>query len=129
MLRRINESTDDNGRIRRILTNHVLSSSSSKQIEEYCCSLCGLNHQARDFIRAMLLYLIDQLEESSKFVKLLKNNQFLTQEAYQRIAEKIEARNQVLAEEEKKSSNHLVDIVHKNATAQSILPKTSGCEE
>ena len=56
----------------------------------------------------MLLYLIDQLEESSKFVKLLKNNQFLTQEAYQRIAEKIEARNQVLAEEEKKSPTILL---------------------
>jgi uncharacterized UBP type Zn finger protein len=100
-------------------------------LEDYCCSLCGLNHEARDFILAMLLYLIDQLEESSRFVKLLKNNQFLTQEAYQRIAEKIEARRyQVLmAEEEKKSCKHFVDI-HNNADKQSISPKTSeGCEE
>jgi hypothetical protein len=26
---------------------------------EYCCSQCGLNHEARDFIRAILLLLID----------------------------------------------------------------------
>jgi hypothetical protein len=63
----------------------------------------------------MLLHLLDQLEESSKFIKVLKNNQFLNQEAYQRIAQKIEARNQVLAEEDKKKScNHLVDAVHNN---------------
>jgi hypothetical protein len=80
----------------------------------------------------MLLHLIDQLEESSKFIKLLKNNQLLTQEAYQRIAEKIEARYQVIEEEaeerRKESCNHLIDVVHYNSE-QSISPRTSGCEE
>lgn len=32
-------------------------------------SLCGLNHQARDFICATLLHLVDQLEESGNFIK------------------------------------------------------------
>jgi hypothetical protein len=73
MLRRITESNDDDDRIRRIVPLSSSSlKSSSKQIEEYCCSVCGLNHEARDFIRAMLLYLFDQLEENSKFIKLLK---------------------------------------------------------
>jgi len=37
--------------------------------QEYCCSLRGVNHQARDFLRAILLHLLDQLEENNKFVK------------------------------------------------------------
>jgi hypothetical protein len=133
ILRRISESNDDD-KIRRIApsssttTSSSLSSAQSKQIDEnYCCSLCGLNHEARDFIRAMLLYLFDQLEENSKFIKLLKNNQFLTQEDYQRLAEKIEARNQVLAEEVKKGCNHIIDVTGNND--RHISPITAGCEE
>ena len=75
----------------------------------------------------MLLYLFDQLEENSKFIKLLKNNQFLTQEDYQRLAEKIEARNQVLVEEVKKGCNHIIDITGNND--RHISPRTAGCEE
>jgi hypothetical protein len=41
---------------------------------ESCCLLCGLNHQARDFIRAILLHLIDQLEENGSFIKFLHSN-------------------------------------------------------
>jgi hypothetical protein len=55
---------------------------------DFCCSQCGLNHEARDFIRATLLHLIDQLEKYDKFIDFLKNNQYLTQEAYERIGEK-----------------------------------------
>jgi hypothetical protein len=72
----------------------------------------------------MLLYFIDQLEEEgSKFAELLKNNQFVTQEADQYIAENIEARNQVLTREEKKRwQSSFVNLVH-NA-AQPISPTT-----
>ena len=129
ILRRISESNDDE-KIRRIApsSSSSLSSAESKQIDEnYCCSLCGLNHEARDFIRAILLYLFDQLEENSKFIKLLKNNQFLTQEDYQRLAEKIEARNQVLVEEVKKGCNHIIDVTGNND--RHISPRTAGCEE
>jgi hypothetical protein len=41
---------------------------------QYCCSLCGVNHQAKDFLRAILLHLIDQLEENDKFVKFLHDS-------------------------------------------------------
>jgi hypothetical protein len=77
----------------------------------------------------MLLYLLDQLEENSKFIKLLKNNRFLTQEAYQRLAEKIEARNQILIEQEevKKGCNHIIDVTDNND--RHISPRTAGCEE
>jgi Zn-finger in ubiquitin-hydrolases and other protein len=134
-LRRINELSKDDDKIRRIVPSAPpspsLSSAGLKQIDKNycCCSLCGLNHEARDFMRAMLLYLLDQLEENSRFIKLLKNNRFLTQEAYQRLAEKIEARNQVLKEQEevKKGCNHIIDVTDNND--RHISPRTAGCEE
>jgi ribosomal protein L44E len=52
---------------------------------DFCCSQCGLNHEARDFIRAMLLYLIDQFERNDEFIGFLKDRQLLTEEAYERI--------------------------------------------
>jgi hypothetical protein len=39
-----------------------------KDKEDYRCSQCGLNHEARDFIRAILLYIIDQFEQSKNFL-------------------------------------------------------------
>ena len=41
---------------------------------------CGLNHEARDFIRAILIRLIDQLETSGDFIDFLKNKELLTLE-------------------------------------------------
>jgi len=52
---------------------------------EFCCTQCGLNHEARDFIRAILLRLIDKLEKNSKFIDFLKNNHLLTKETYENI--------------------------------------------
>jgi len=52
---------------------------------EFCCTQCGLNHEARDFIRAILLRLIDKLEKNSKFIDFLKDNHLLTQETYENI--------------------------------------------
>lgn len=52
---------------------------------DFCCTQCGLNHEARDFIRAMLLRLIDQFEKYDKFIDFLKDNQLLTEEANEQI--------------------------------------------
>lgn len=52
---------------------------------EFCCTQCGLNHETRDFIRAMLLHLIDKLEKNDKFFDFLKDNRFLTLEAYEQV--------------------------------------------
>lgn len=54
-----------------------------ERMVEFCCTQCGLNHETRDFIRAMLLHLIDKLEKNDKFFDFLKDNRFLTLEAYE----------------------------------------------
>ena len=56
---------------------------------ELCCSQCGLHHEARDFMRATLLHLIDQLEKHSKFIDFMKDNKFLTQQVYEHVKGKI----------------------------------------
>jgi hypothetical protein len=56
---------------------------------EYCCSQCGLNHEARDFMRAVLLHLIDQVEKNDEFIDFMKANQFLTQESYENVRKKL----------------------------------------
>jgi hypothetical protein len=81
MVNRISEYDDEETRIW----------SPEKKIER-CCSQCGLHHEARDFMRAMLLHLIDQLEKHSKFIDFLKENNFLTQQAYERVKAKTETK-------------------------------------
>ena len=56
---------------------------------EFCCSHCGLNHEARDFMRATLLRLLDQVEKHENYIDFIKDNQFLTQQAYETINEQI----------------------------------------
>lgn len=56
---------------------------------EFCCPQCGLNHEARDFIRAILLHLIDHFQNSDKYIELLKRNGFIEQEAYDRTKVKL----------------------------------------
>jgi hypothetical protein len=56
--------------------------------EKYTTLLCGLNHEARDFIRAVLLLLIDHLEKNSVLLNYLKDNDFVTQKSFDDIAEK-----------------------------------------
>ena len=57
--------------------------------EDYCCSQCGLNHEARDFIRAVLLYMVDQFEQSKNFIEFLKENELLTHDAYDNVIKKL----------------------------------------
>ncbi|MGC2572643.1 MAG: hypothetical protein WA364_14110 [Candidatus Nitrosopolaris sp.] len=59
---------------------------------EYCCSQCGLNHEARDFMRATLLHLIDQLEKKPKFIDFMNSKQFLTNEGYESVKAKMKIR-------------------------------------
>ena len=53
---------------------------------QHCCSQCGLNHEARDFIRAVLLRLIDQLEKNDVVLNYLKDNDLLTQKDFELVA-------------------------------------------
>jgi hypothetical protein len=81
-LRRMAESTDD--KIRNWSPQTELA---------FCCPHCGLNHEARDFIRATLIHLIDHLERSNKFIEFLKENDFLSQDAYDRVLAKKQSKN------------------------------------
>jgi hypothetical protein len=49
----------------------------------HVCQMCGINHEARDFVRASLLRLIDRFETSLHYLEFMKNNQYLSQEFYQ----------------------------------------------
>jgi hypothetical protein len=55
---------------------------------DLCCPLCGLNHKARDFMRAMMLYLLDQVEDHCKFVDFMRENYFLSEHKYEEIKDK-----------------------------------------
>ena len=57
--------------------------------EDYCCSQYRLNHEARDFIREVLLYMIDEFEQSKEFSEILKENKFLTNDAYDNVVKKL----------------------------------------
>ncbi|HEU4448230.1 MAG TPA: hypothetical protein VFR94_26405 [Nitrososphaeraceae archaeon] len=50
---------------------------------EFCCTQCGINHEARDFIRAMLLHLIDHFEKNGKLIDLIRGKQFINQDVYE----------------------------------------------
>jgi DNA-binding MarR family transcriptional regulator len=49
--------------------------------KKYCCKNCGINHEARDFIRAILIHLIDRLETKHEFVKFQNKYQLLGETA------------------------------------------------
>jgi hypothetical protein len=71
----------------RILLNFVRSAvenvkgSGYQQIapkeDSNLCSTCGLNHEARDFIRATLLYLLDQFERSSDYLEFIREKNYI----------------------------------------------------
>lgn len=52
---------------------------------EFICSACGFNHEVRDFIRAMLLHFLDQLEISSCYIEFLKNQRCISSERYDQL--------------------------------------------
>jgi hypothetical protein len=44
------------------------------------CQFCGVNHDARDFIRATLLHILDQFETSSAFMDFINERQFISKD-------------------------------------------------
>lgn len=60
------------------LLNKMVIDGKGEGKRTYCCAQCGLNHEARDFMRVMLLHLIDRFEENSKFVDFINDKGFLT---------------------------------------------------
>ncbi len=99
-----------------------------------CCGQCGINHEARDFMSAMLLHLLDHFERNDKFIEFMKNKEFLDVDGYQTMVTNIEKFQKLerSAQENNNSGsisiievcNHFTDINGKN-----ILPATPGYEE
>jgi len=56
----------------------------------YCCTQCGLNHEARDFFRAIFLNLIDEFEQSKHFIDFLKSQNMVTLHSYEKIRTAVE---------------------------------------
>jgi hypothetical protein len=52
---------------------------------EFCCPNCGINHEAKEFVRALVMYLIDKLDITSDYIQFLYNNQLVTQKAYDKL--------------------------------------------
>lgn len=83
----------------RFLKKMVVKSIESKDVAivniapntsiENCCSLCGVNHEARDFLRALSLHVIDEMERSEPYLYFLKEYNFITEEAFKRSREKL----------------------------------------
>jgi hypothetical protein len=46
------------------------------------CNDCGINHEARDFIRAILLRIVDQIETNDDYINFLWDKRFVNQQAY-----------------------------------------------
>jgi len=46
------------------------------------CKFCGINHEARDFIRAILLQLLDRLESTRPFIDFLEENHFILKDSH-----------------------------------------------
>jgi len=53
--------------------------------KNYCCNTCGLNHEARDFFRATLMALIDEFEQSQRYMDFLFERKMLTEPAHIRL--------------------------------------------
>jgi hypothetical protein len=58
--------------------------------EDSVCSICGLNHEARDFIRATLLYLLDRFERSPDYLEFLSENFYIDKKHYNEYCEYVE---------------------------------------
>lgn len=54
----------------------------SEENSDFCSTQCGVNHEARDFVRAAMLHLIDRLEKNDDFIRFMKQNQFINKEIY-----------------------------------------------
>ncbi|MDQ6865005.1 MAG: MarR family transcriptional regulator [Thermoproteota archaeon] len=96
------------------------------------CKFCGINHEARDFIRAILLQLLDRLESTRPFIDFLQENHFILKDSYgyNRLLE--QAMNQQEPKKRQQAKEWLDNLApDAKETAELILkkkPTTSGEE-
>ena len=90
------------------------------------CQFCGGNHDARDFIRATLLHILDQFETSNTFMDYLSEKQFISKDIY----EENHLLNQEKSKKEKQAkewqnnlppdSKHIVESILKKSPLYSL---------
>ena len=68
-----------------IKNNSEKKTKRSEENEDFCCLGCGINHEARDFLRAMLLHLINNLEKNDEFIKFMIDNHLINIERYRQM--------------------------------------------
>jgi hypothetical protein len=103
-------------KITRRAQDHDFKYTSTKK-KEHCCPNCEINHEFRDFVRALLLHLINQFESSNDFIEFLHTNEFLTQEGYLRylnVSTKLDKEN---ADMDAKISEEWIGQLHSNGKA------------
>jgi ubiquitin-hydrolase Zn-finger-containing protein len=103
--------------------------SQSENNRNSCCAQCGINHEARDFVRAMLLHLLDHLERHDKFIEFMKTNEFINIGTYQTMVSNIDKFQTKEPESNSVSLKQVCDHFNNIAMNQNISPKSSGCEE
>ncbi len=92
------QSEDENNLLKELLrfvekTIRIVRESNDEKVAniaphlngEFCCPNCGINHEAKEFVRALVMYLIDKLDITSDYIQFLYNNQLVTQKAYDKL--------------------------------------------
>lgn len=52
-------------------------------LEHFRCANCGIDHESRDFIRAIVLHLLDDFEVSNDFIDLLMRRKIINERGYE----------------------------------------------
>lgn len=71
------------------------------------CTRCGINHEVRDFIRALLLYVLDNLEISPRFLSFMKEHYFIKEDTYKELSSLYEDKKRGELEKEKQPYTYL----------------------
>jgi Zn-finger in ubiquitin-hydrolases and other protein len=124
--------------IRKWAPERFSSSLSNERNSKLCCTQCGINHEARDFMRAMMLHLVDHVERHDKFIEFMKSNDLVDLDSYQTMVaniEKFHTRELVISQGNNGNGNNRMISLNEvcthftNITNENTSARTSGCEE
>jgi hypothetical protein len=69
----------------KFLTSAKIVGNSKGMPPGLLCKNCGYNHEARDFIRATLLHLIDGLETDKRFIRILRDEGIIEERVHKEL--------------------------------------------
>jgi len=52
------------------------------EMEDFCCPGCGINHETRDFARAVILHTLAHAEVDNRYFEMLKENNSITPDVF-----------------------------------------------